>query len=95
MKRLIPLLILTACAPAHAQVPQCAPHESVVSGLAAGYGERRVMVAVISEEQTFEVYANEITGTWTAITVQADGLACLRTSGTDFDSTVATLPAEL
>ena len=88
-------LLLASCAPANAQALQCASHEAVVAGLAERWGERRVMSGVISEQQFFEVYANFDTGTWTAITVQADGMACLRTSGENFDAAVADLSGNL
>lgn len=95
MKAVVTALLLASCAPANAQGLQCASHEAVAEGLAERWGERRVMSGVISEQQFFEVYANLSTGTWTAITVQADGMACLRTSGENFDATVDELPGNL
>lgn len=94
MKRLIPLLVLAACTPAHA-APQCAIHVDIVAGLADRYGERQVMSGLNPDGTLTEMFANTVTGTWTAIIAQPNGMACIVAAGEEFDSTVADLPASL
>lgn len=95
MKRLIPFLLLAACAPAAAQTAQCASYTGIVEGLAERYGERRVMSGTNPDGTVVQMFANGETGTWTALVVQADGMACVVAAGEQFDSTVAELPAQL
>ena len=94
MKRLIPLLLLATCAPA-AAAPQCAIHVDIVDGLAERYGERLVMSGLNADGSMTEMFANTLTGTWTAIIRQPNGMACMVGAGEQFDSTVAELPAQL
>lgn len=98
MKALLILAALTACAPVHAQdappEPQCAPYELLVAGLARNYGENRRVVGMAGTEGRllFEVYANDETSTWTAITVTPEGTACLLASGDMFSGVPSELP---
>lgn len=94
MKTLIAALVLLA-SPVAAQTAQCGPYDLVVAGLAERYGENRRVAGMMGPEQLFEVYANDETGTWTAITVGQDGQACLRASGNNFSDTDAEPPANL
>jgi hypothetical protein len=95
MTRLLVLLIAAACAPAHAQNPNCAPYEMIVQGLSERYGERRVMSGLNPDGTLVQMFANPETGTWTALIVQPIGTACMVASGEQFDSTVAALPGNL
>lgn len=95
MKRLIPLLILAMCAPAHAQEVRCGIHVDIEADLAAAFSERRVMAGLNGDGTILEILANAETGTWTALIVRPDGIACLVAAGEQFDPTVAALPADL
>lgn len=98
MRALLTALALASCAPAHAQNtpagPQCAPYELLVAGLARNYGENRRVAGLAGVEGRllFEVYANDETSTWTAITVTPEGTACLLASGDMFSDVPSELP---
>jgi hypothetical protein len=94
MKRLIPLLLLAACTPAHAQ-QQCAVRTDIVEGLAERYGERQMMSGLNPDGSMVQIFANVETGTWTALVVEANGMACLVAAGEDFDAAPSELPANL
>ena len=95
MKRLILLLLLATYAPAAAQTAQCAIRVDIVNGLAERYGERLVMSGLNPDGSMIEMFANTMTGTWTALIRQPNGMACIVAAGEEFDSTVAELPAQL
>lgn len=95
MKRLVPLLLLATYAPAAAQAPQCAIRVDIVDGLAERFGERQVMSGLNPDGSMVEMFANTVTGTWTALIRQPNGMACIVAAGEAFDSTVAELPAQL
>lgn len=95
MKRLIPLLLLAACAPAAAQTANCALHVDIIGGLAERYGERLVMSGLNADGSMTEMFANTLTGTWTALIRQPNGMACMVGAGEEFDSTVSELPGNL
>ncbi len=95
MIRLLPLLALVACNPVHAQNMQCGAHAEVIVGLADRYGENRRMSGLDGGGNVIEIFANTATGTWTALIVQPNGMACMVAAGENFDSTVSDLPPEL
>ncbi len=84
MKRLIPLLIVAACTPAHA-APQCDGRDAVVALLADRYGENRQSVGIAGEAAIMEVYANDETGTWSITMTLPDGRMCLMASGVGYE----------
>lgn len=59
----------------------CAGHGTMVESLADKYGEQKTG-AGLTGQQVMEVYANEETGTWTVLMVNASGLACMVAAGT-------------
>lgn len=99
MKGLLFLVGLTGfvafCTPIHAQTAQCLNHGAFVVALADRYGERRQMAGLNGDGTIVEIYANDATGTWTALIVQPDGMACMVAAGEGFDSSVAKLPADM
>ena len=95
MKAVVTALLLVACAPAHAQAPDCAPYDDVVTGLGEVFGESRQVAGLMGPSELLEVYANLGTGTWTVITVGPDGVACLRASGDNFSAVPAHLEPQL
>jgi hypothetical protein len=95
MRAVVTALLLATCVPANAQNSNCAPHAMFIEGLADRYGERRVMAGLNGDGTVVEIFANDQTGTWTALIVQPTGIACMVASGEQFDSTVADLPPSL
>lgn len=66
--------------------PSCYPHVAGIANLATFYGEREVASALNSSGIAVFIYANETTGTWTALMVAPSrpDIACEVDSGTDW-----------
>jgi hypothetical protein len=75
--------LVTSALPARAQSgPQCAPWPDVAAGLVARYGESVLFVGTPAPGgQSIVIMAKSDGTTWTALTIDASGLACLRGSG--------------
>jgi len=70
--------------PAKAQAP-CAPRAAVTDQLTERYSERRVARGLTGDGQTMiEVWASA-TGSWTILAIQPRGVACILSSGTNFE----------
>ena len=77
------LIAVTSCGMAYAQPAPCAPKEAVFARLATGYGEGPAVTAMMPDA-LLEIWMSPETGTWTAIAILPQGLACIVASGTDF-----------
>ena len=75
-----------------AQSTNCGPHDRVVEGLAKGYGEARVSMALGSNNTVVETFASAETGTWTITVTTADGPTCLVASGQSYQYLAEALP---
>lgn len=76
-------LAASLAVPAWAQ-NNCIPRDAAVDTLANRCGESPV-VGGLSERGVFlEVWANEETGSWTAVITTPDGVSCLVDAGDDF-----------
>ncbi len=84
------LLLLLAWAKYALAQANCAPRDFIAMRLATGYGEALQSRGYINETQILEIYVAQDTGTWTVLTVQSNGNACVLTSGQHF----VTLPPE-
>lgn len=62
----------------------CAPRDKLIERLATGYGEALAAGGLQSEQRMIEVYAAPDTGTWTVLMTQANGVACIMASGTNW-----------
>lgn len=62
----------------------CAPRDKLIERLETGYGEALAAGGLQSETRVVEVYASPDTGTWTVLMTNAEGLACIMASGTDW-----------
>ncbi len=62
----------------------CAQRDKMIERLEIGYGEALAGGGLQSEERMIEVWAAPETGTWTVLMTQADGLACIMASGTNW-----------
>ena len=63
----------------------CAPHDQMVAVLASQYGETRVSAALDLNNFLIEVFANETSGTWTALLTTPDMEACIAAAGTNYE----------
>jgi len=84
--------ILTAAAlffPSLAQAnPICLNADLAQSNLKDEYGETPQASGITNDMQiVVQFYANTETGTWTIITLRADGMACFMGSGVAFSAT--------
>ena len=80
--------------PAYSQSANCGPHDRVIAGLATGYGEARVSIALGSNNTVVETFASADTGTWTIIVTPPDGPTCLVASGQDYQAVDDPLPPQ-
>lgn len=63
----------------------CAPRDHVIGRLAEKYGETRQGVGLTSSGAMLEVFANDVTGSWTIALSKATGIMCLIASGQSFE----------
>ncbi len=80
--------------PAAAQSTNCGPHDRVTAGLATGYGERRVSIALGANNTVVETFVSDETGTWTITVTTPDGPTCLVASGQHWQATDDPLPPQ-
>jgi len=69
----------------------CAPRDTVVEPLAAGYGETRQSVGIGGDNSLVEVYASTESGSWTITVTSPAGVTCLVASGQSFEALSETL----
>ena len=82
VRRIILVIVaLFAVLPAQAQSTNCGPHDRVVAGLAVGYGEARVSIALGANNVVVETFVAAQTSTWTITVTTPDGTTCLVASG--------------
>lgn len=74
------IAVLSACP---VMADNCAPHDQMVAVLASQYGETRVSAALDLNNYLIEVFANETSGTWTALLTTPDMQACVAAAGTN------------
>lgn len=78
--------------PAHAQ-QQCAPLPEFLALLAANYQEAPRVSALAGGDALLIITAGD-SGTWTALMVQASGMACMVASGVNFEVQDAPPPGD-
>jgi hypothetical protein len=83
MKYAIATALTLISGPVFAQA-NCAAFEDVKDILSQKYGERRHIGAMNDRNLLVEIWGNEETGTWTAIIVRPDGIACIVDQGQQF-----------
>lgn len=62
----------------------CAPRDKAIETLADDFGEVRQSIGLSGNNTIVEVYANLETGSWTILSTNASGLACMVASGAYF-----------
>ena len=85
-------LYLAGAGDVAAQSTNCGPHDRVVEGLAKGYGEARVSMALGSNNTVVETFASAETGTWTITVTTPEGPTCLVASGQSYQYLAEALP---
>ena len=64
----------------------CAPREQVVERLAGTYGETRRSMGLGANNAVVEVFASEVSGSWTITVTLPSGVTCLVASGQAYES---------
>jgi len=70
----------------------CAPRDTVLERLTAGYGETRRSMGLGANNLVIEVFASSDSGTWTITMTTPQGLTCLVASGQSFETMAEALP---
>lgn len=81
MTRLL-MILLALAPPAAAQTtPPCAPHDALSEQMTDRYGEQLVHSGLTASDRILEIWASPDTGTWTALILNAEGMACIVATG--------------
>jgi len=83
IKSTLAALAVVFAVPATAQ--QCAPRDDMIAALARVYGEVRVSQALDHNNFLIEVFANPVSGSWTAVLTTPDMQACIAAAGTEYE----------
>ncbi len=78
--------------PAQAQGAPCAPRASVLERLAQGYGESRKSIGLGANNQVVEIFASDVSGTWTITVTNPAGVTCMVASGRAFETLADAVP---
>jgi hypothetical protein len=79
------VISLATITPVIAQNNNCNTYERAQESLTNGYGEYPVWEGLVSSFQFIvQLWVNPQTGTWTALTVSPDGMACVVSDGMPF-----------
>lgn len=89
MKTILAALAVSFAMPALAQQgPTCGQYTDMAEEISSRYGEQVRFVGLDTRNLITVLFANEDTGSWTALVVQTDGKACMVAAGNN-----AELPA--
>jgi hypothetical protein len=72
--------------PAYAQQPPCAAYDVMTKGLSDRFGESVIERGLSQTGVMVEWWGNAETGTWTILTVNAAGVACIVQAGELFET---------
>ena len=73
-------MLATAPPAAHAQL-SCGDRNAMVEQLSRTYGEARKGAGIANPMALFEVWASDVTGTWSILKTHPNGMACLIAAG--------------
>ncbi len=73
-------MLATAPPAAHAQL-SCGDRTAMVEQLSRAYGEARKGAGLAGQTALFEIWASDVTGTWTILKTSPNGIACLIAAG--------------
>lgn len=85
-KALTTALAVLLALPAAAQQSNCGPRDFMVKALAEKYSESRQSIGLMDNGFMVEMYASEISGTWTILVTRPTGVACLVASGQSYEA---------
>ena len=74
------------------QARTCAPRDEVTKRLAETYGETRRGMGIARQGTVMEVYASNLSGSWTITVTLPDGMTCLVASGQAYEAMAEVLP---
>lgn len=75
-------ILLAMASPAAAQMKQpCAPHDALAEQMTGRYGERLAHSGLTAGDNVLEIWANPDSGTWTALVLNAQNIACIVATG--------------
>jgi hypothetical protein len=78
------VVLAAAARPGVAQVPPCAPHDSMVSTLGETFHEQQRAYGLIGPRAILEVFVSD-KGGWTIIVTGSDGFSCIIAVGIDWE----------
>ena len=92
MKKLLLIIVALVWSAAAAFASnKCAQLSTVMEHLYDEYGETLQSMALTQDGQAaVQTYANPRTGTWTFVATNTEGLTCIVSSGTEWESYVGT-----
>lgn len=85
-KILLATALILAPAVAQATQMQCRPYDEVAELLTGGFGEVLLERGLDHRGTMAEWWGNRETGTWSLVTVQPNGVACIPAYGQAFES---------
>ncbi len=83
-----------AAAPRAQAAPNCAPRDVVIDRLADTFGETRQSIGLGANNAVVEVFASDVSGTWTITVTSPSGVTCLVASGQAFEKLAEAIPPE-
>lgn len=84
MLKVLPVLVVTLCAPPVAAQSNCGPRAYIVEQLQTKYEEYVFFLGLgATGTNITEMFLNSETGTWTVIVTGPSGVSCLTASGQD------------
>jgi hypothetical protein len=78
--------------PALAEPIPCGPYDTIAERLSVEYDEQPTGRGLDSKGLLLELWASEKTGTWTALVVRPDGIACVAQAGEGWGPVTASEP---
>ncbi|MGR3634441.1 MAG: hypothetical protein ACU0BK_00780 [Shimia sp.] len=72
----------------------CAARDTVLTQLAERYGETRQALGIAQQGAVIEVFASEISGSWTITVTLPNGSTCLVASGQAYEHLAEALPLQ-
>jgi hypothetical protein len=87
-------LIMVTHAQAEGQAAQCGPRAAVMAQLTESFGENRRSMGIAANNMVMEIFASDVSQSWTITVTSAQGQMCLIASGQGFEATVEPLSAK-
>lgn len=85
-------LCIMAMAASQVQAQSCGPRDDVVKRLTETYGETRRGIGIARQGAVMELYASDLSGSWTITVTLPDGRTCLVATGQAYEDMAEALP---